>query len=72
MKLKKTMSWILLGISLTAIGCGGAGREIRRVEGCDSRLAVKEKRVACRECVSRPRPHVYLPDRPEGERCVPR
>lgn len=68
---KNAVSWLLIGLSLAATACAGGGREIRRVAGCDSRLAMAEKRAACRACVERPRPHVYLPDRPEGDRCVP-
>jgi hypothetical protein len=70
MKKRGIPSLLLLGGCLTAAACGGV--KIRRVEGCDERLAMPEKRQACRECVERPRPHAYLPDRPEGDRCVPR
>jgi hypothetical protein len=64
---------ILFAAVLTSAACVGprGGREIRRPVGCDERLAIPEKRAACRACVERPRPHVYLPDRPEGDRCVP-
>jgi hypothetical protein len=63
---------ILLAAVLSSMACAGGGREIRRVAGCDERLAMPEKRQACRECVERPRPHAYFPDRPEGDRCLPR
>jgi hypothetical protein len=72
MTMKEAMSTILLGLCLASAGCMGGGRVIRRVQGCDSRLASPEKRVECRACVERPRPHDYLPDRLDGERCVPR
>jgi hypothetical protein len=61
---------ILLAAVAASAAC--AGREIRHPAGCDERLALREKREECRACVERPRPHVYLADRPEGERCVPR
>ena len=57
---------------MTSAACVGPGRVIRRPIGCDERLAMPEKRAECRACVERPRPHVYLPDRLEGDRCVPR
>jgi len=60
--------WILL--VLAAGGC--AGREIFHVRGCDERLSIPHKRMECRACVERPRPHVFLPDQPDGTRCVPR
>jgi hypothetical protein len=68
---KKALPWLLLGLCALSTACAGGGREIRRVAGCDSRLARPEKRAACRACVERPRRHVYLPDRPEGDRCAP-
>ncbi len=58
--------WVL--IALCAAGC--AGRQIFHVSGCDSRLALAHKRIECRACVERPIPHEYLPDNPDGARCV--
>jgi hypothetical protein len=55
---------------LSASGC--AGRQIVHLAGCDERLALPYKRQECRECLERPAPHEYLPDNPEGSRCVRR
>jgi len=62
---------ILLAAVASTAACAMGGREIRRPVGCDERLSMPEKRRACRECVERPRPHAYFPDRPEGDRCLP-
>ena len=59
---------ICILLALCAGGC--AGREIFYVPGCDARLALPYKRMECRACVERPIPHVYLPDNPDGARCV--
>ena len=60
-------------LTLAAAATGGcAGREVYYVSGCDERLAMAYKRMECRACVERPRPHKYLPDNPDGTRCVPR
>jgi hypothetical protein len=67
---RERIVWVLLG--LVTLGCVTAGREIFHVRGCDERLASGYKRQECRACVERPRPHVFLPDRPDGARCVPR
>jgi hypothetical protein len=61
--------FFLAVVALGSAAC--AGREIRRPVGCDERLSMPEKRRACRECVERPRPHAYFPDRMEGDRCLP-
>jgi len=68
--LSVTGIWVLL--ALCAAGCVGgyAGRQIFYVSGCDERLALPRKRMECRTCVERPIPHEYLPDNPEGARCV--
>jgi hypothetical protein len=58
--------WILLALCVG--GC--AGRQIFHVSGCDERLALPHKRMECRACVERPIPHEYLPDNPDGARCV--
>ena len=60
----------LVALSSALAGC--AGREVYYVQGCDSRLAIPYKQMECRACVTRPRPHMYLPDQPDGTRCVPR
>jgi hypothetical protein len=65
---KKVM--LIVGVILACAACFGAGREIRHPRGCEERLENPGKRAACFACLSRPVPHVYLPDRPEGERCV--
>ncbi len=67
------MKKITLGFlfALSALG-GCAGREIYHVRGCEERLASGYKAQECLACVQRPRPHVYLPDEPDGRRCAPR
>ena len=62
--------WLVLALGTVLGGC--AGRHIFYVRGCDERLAIPYKRQECRACVERPRPHEYLPDNPDGTRCVPR
>jgi hypothetical protein len=57
---------------LCAFVSGCAARQIYYVRGCDERLAMAYKRMECRVCVTRPRPHEYLPDNPDGSRCVMR
>jgi hypothetical protein len=63
------MVWTLLALATLASGCG---RHIYYVVGCDERLAIPYKRAECRACVERPIPHEYLPDQPDGTRCVRR
>jgi hypothetical protein len=60
----------LLLVLFTLAGC--AGRHIYYMAGCDERLAIPYKRMECRACVGRPLPHEYLPDNPDGARCVRR
>ncbi len=67
--MKTKVIWLFLACSAIA-GC--AGREIYRVVGCEERLAIPYKRMECRACVERPRPHKFLPDNPDGARCVMR
>jgi hypothetical protein len=67
---KKVLLVSALILAGGAAACFGPGREIRHPKGCEERLENPEKRAACFACLSRPVPHVYLPDRPEGERCV--
>jgi hypothetical protein len=64
--MKRRVIWLLLVLSAGAC----AGRQIFHVAGCDERLALPYKRAECRACVLRPIPHEYLPDNPEGARCV--
>lgn len=69
--MKNVMRAALLAAAAASAGCMG-GRRIYHVDGCNTRLEMREKREACRACVERPVPHVYLADAPEGERCVVR
>ena len=62
-----TIRWALAALGLCASGC--LGREVYYVRGCEDRLAAPYKRQECMACVTRPRPHVYLPDQPDGTRC---
>jgi len=55
-----------------AVGCAGPGRQIIHIQGCRERLVIPEKKVECQICVERPVPHKFLPDNPEGLRCVRR
>ena len=57
--------------ALAGLGCV-TGREIFHPRGCEQRLGIPYKRAECFACVTRPRPHVFLPDQPDGMRCVPR
>ena len=69
--MKNVLRLALLAAAAASAGCMG-GRRIYHVEGCNRRLELREKREACRTCVERPMPYVYLADAPEGQRCVPR
>jgi hypothetical protein len=62
--------WILVGFATTMAGC--AARQIYFVPGRDERLEIPYKRMECRACVERPIPHEFLPDNPDGARCVRR
>ena len=68
--MSRNVVWLLFLFATSVAGC--AGREIYYVRGCDERLAMAYKRMECRACVERPRPHVFLPDNPDGARCAPR
>jgi hypothetical protein len=59
---------VLLAFVIGAAGC--AERQIFHPQGCDERLALAHKRAECYACVQRPVPHEYLPDNPDGARCV--
>lgn len=65
--MKRPVIWLLL---LMAWVGGCAGRQIFHAQGCDERLAIAYKRAECHACVQRPVPHEYLPDNPDGARCV--
>jgi hypothetical protein len=58
-----------LAMALLASGCG---RQIYYLRGCEERLSMPYKKMECRACVERPLPHEYLPDNPDGARCVRR
>jgi hypothetical protein len=62
--------WAVLSLAVLASGC--AGRHIYYVSGCNERLAIPHKRQECRACVERPVPHEFMPDNPDGSRCVRR
>lgn len=61
---------LLLALFVMAGAC--VGRQIFYVQGCMDRLASGYKQAECRACVERPVPHEYLPDQPDGTRCVRR
>jgi hypothetical protein len=63
-------SWMVVAVAALASGC--AGRQIVHLAGCDERLASPYKRQECRACLERPLPHEFLPDNPDGLRCVRR
>jgi hypothetical protein len=67
--MRRSVSLILL-FTFFAVGC--ASREIFHPRGCEERLAVPYKRMECVACVTRPLPHVFLPDNPDGMRCARR
>jgi hypothetical protein len=67
---RKSAGFVLLAV-LIAAGCY-AGREIVHPRGCEERLAIPYKRAECMACVTRPLPHVFLPDNPDGMRCARR
>lgn len=61
---------IIIGLWLaTTALASGCGREISHLRGCENRLASEYKRMECTACVTRPRPHVFHPDQPDGTRC---
>lgn len=61
---------IMLGFVVAMAAC--AARQIYFVPDCDERLKIPYKRMECRACVERPIPHAFLPDNPDGARCVRR
>lgn len=60
----------LLGLLLALFAAACAGRAIRHLNGCNTRLGMPYKQEECRACVERPLPHEYLPDNADGFRCV--
>ncbi len=66
--MRQGVRWLLLGLVVAAGGC--AERQIFHASGCEERLALAYKRAECHACVQRPVPHEYLPDNPDGARCV--
>ena len=68
---KLILASAFLAASLGLYACAH-GRVIQHVAGCDERLENPEKKMACRACIERAEPHEFLPDNPEGERCVRR
>jgi hypothetical protein len=66
--MRKIVGSLSLFFLVATSGC--AGRQIYHLAGCQERLAMPEKKLECRACVERPRPHKYLPDNPDGARCV--
>jgi hypothetical protein len=68
--MKRVVGLMCLLFIGAASGC--AGRQIYHSAGCHERLAIPEKKMECQVCVERPRPHKYLPDNPDGQRCVPK
>jgi hypothetical protein len=67
----RNCAWLVLLCGLVA-AAGCAGREIFHPRGCEERLAIPYKRMECMACVTRPMPHVFLPDNPDGMRCARR
>ena len=70
--MKRIAGLISLLAAVAFGGCAGPGRQIYHLQGCHERLAMPEKKVECRACIERPLPHKYLPDNPDGLRCVPK
>ncbi len=69
MKLRIAAAGLFIALTALAAGCAGPGRSIYRVYGCNHRLFDPAKREDCRVCLTRPRPHVFLPENPAGMRC---
>jgi hypothetical protein len=57
---------------ILGMGACYTGRVIHYPAGCEDRLGSAYKRGECIACVTRPYPHEYLPDNPDGERCARR
>jgi len=66
---KPNLMVLVIGL-LLAGGC--ASRQIFHLAGCDERLVNEHKRRECHACLERPLPHEFLPDNPDGMRCVRR
>jgi hypothetical protein len=68
--MNRAIGWALVAVVLSVGGC--AGRRIFHLAGCEERLASPHKRQECVACLSRPLPHEFQPDNPDGMRCVRR
>jgi hypothetical protein len=64
---------LVIAVALVLAGARcAAQRIIYYPAGCADRLASAYKQQECVACVTRPAPHAYLPDQPDGTRCHPR
>jgi hypothetical protein len=66
-----TKAFAIVALIVAAASCAGQ-RVIVYPAGCAERLSLPYKQAECMACVSRPVPHQYLPDQPDGTRCAPR
>jgi hypothetical protein len=69
---RKSARIVLLALFSGGAAAGCVSREIYHPRGCEERLSIPYKRMECMACVTRPRPHVFLPDNPDGMRCTAR
>jgi hypothetical protein len=63
-----TKGLALFVLTMVIAGCHGHG--IDSAAGCDEKLSVAHKKQECHACVAGSK--VYMPDKPDGSRCVPR
>ncbi len=68
MSAKRVLAVLALVLGITQC----ASRVIYHPGGCEDRLGSPYKRGECIACVTRPLPHQYLPDNPDGDRCFRR
>jgi hypothetical protein len=66
--MRATMVLALVGLTTVIAGCHGKG--IDSAAGCDEKLSVAHKKQECHACVSSSK--VYMPEKPDGSRCVAR
>jgi hypothetical protein len=66
-----TRALAVVALVVAATNCAQQ-RVIVYPAGCAERLAIPYKQAECMACVSRPVPHQYLPDQPDGTRCAAR
>jgi hypothetical protein len=59
---------LLVVLAMVVAGCHGKG--IDTPAGCDEHLSVAHKKQECHACVAKK--DVYMPDKPDGSRCVSR